>query len=162
MTAVWARGARCSCPVIHPLRHQGGKSEYVTVRTTASKDAAKGTRGPSVQTQWMCTCNNHVRKRGCICLKMRQRSYNNQVLRRGCGVHAVPSSDAAVCATFKDVAVHTTVSEDRPRVPKVRKGSSIQMGLVRVWATITSGCARGAKGGHPVHPAGIKMVSQST
>ena len=109
LTAVWARGARGSCPVIHPVRHQGGKSEYVSVRTTASKDAAKGTRGPSVQMQWMCTCNNHVRKRGCIRLKMRQRSYNNQVLRRGYGVHAVPSSDAAVCATFKDVAGHNGV-----------------------------------------------------
>ena len=80
--------------------------------------------------------------------KMRQRPYNNQVLRRGCGVHAVSSSDAAVCATSRDVAVHTTVSKDRPCVPKERKGSSIQMRLVRVWATITSGCGRGAKGGH--------------
>ena len=27
-------------------RRQGGESEYVTIRTTASKDAAKGARGP--------------------------------------------------------------------------------------------------------------------
>ena len=142
--------------------HQGGKSEYVTVRTTESKDTAKGAREPSVQTQSVCACDNHVRKRGRICLKMRHRSYNNQVWRHGCGVHAVLSSDAAVCATFKDVAVHTTVSKDRPRVPKERKGSSIQTRLVRVWATITSGCGRGAKGGHPVHPASTRVVSQST
>ena len=118
----------------------------MTVRTTESKDAAKGTRGPSVQTQWVYACNNHVRKRGRICLKMRQRSYNDQVLRRGCGVHAVPSSDAAMCATFKDMAVRTAVSKDRPRVPKEQERLIILMRLVRVGRQSCLGAPEERKG----------------
>ena len=37
--------------------------------------------------------------------------------------------------------------QDRPHLPKERKGSSIQTQLVHMWATIMSGCGRGAKGG---------------
>ena len=77
-------------------------------------------------------------------------------------MNAVPSSDAAVYVTFKDVAVRTVVPKDRPRVPKERRRPFILTRPVRVEVTITSGCARGAKGGDPVHPAGIKVVSRST
>ena len=58
LSALWAREARDGHPVIHPVRHQGGESEYMTICTRASKNATKGARGPSVQMQWVCTCNN--------------------------------------------------------------------------------------------------------
>ena len=155
LSALWAREARGGHPVIHPVRHQGGESEYMTICTRASKNATKGARGPSVQMQWVCTCNNHIWRHGHICLKMRQHSYNNQVLGHGCGVHTVPSSDAAMCATFKDMAICTMVSKDSSHVPKKWREPFIQMQLVHVWAKIMSGCTRGATGGHLVHPAGI-------
>ena len=37
-------------------------------------------------------------------------------------MHTVPSSDVAMCAMFKDMAVWTMVSKDRPHVPKEQKG----------------------------------------
>ena len=159
LSAVWARGVRVSHPVVHPVRHQGGKSEYVTVRTTAPEDTAKGARGPSVQTQWVCvqqprpktwpyTSQDETAFIQLLGLVTWLRGARCPVFRCGCVRHVLKDGG-------------TVVSKGRPRVPKERKRPFIPTRLVRVWATITSGCTRGAKGGDPVHP-GIKVVSRST
>ena len=80
----------------------------------------------------------------------------------GGGAYTSRDETAFIGDVFRCGPAHNSIQGQAGCTKRRERGRSFRTRSVRVWATFTSGCARGAKGDDdPVHPAGIKVTTVS-
>ena len=95
-------------------------------------------------------------------IKVVGHEYVTKGVRGGGGAYTSRDETAFIGDVFRCGPAHNSIQGQAGCTKRRERGRSFRTRSVRVWATFTSGCARGAKGDDdPVHPAGIKVTTVS-